>query len=115
MSYCRFAWDGSDVYVFASRDGIECCGCRLKERSYTTENEEEMISHLAEHRRFGHYVPPHVIEALWSEIPGATKPQEPSPINLTKASLEMDIMRMQNRLEEIEKEIKLTPPEEAKQ
>ena len=31
MSYCRFAWDGSDVYVFGSGDGvIECCGCSLK-------------------------------------------------------------------------------------
>lgn len=26
MSYCRFASDGSDVYVFESDYGIECCG-----------------------------------------------------------------------------------------
>lgn len=35
MSYARFGWDGSDVYVIGTASGpegphfIECCGCRL--------------------------------------------------------------------------------------
>lgn len=75
MSYCRFGLEGSDVYIFESDRGIECCGCRFQEDFFTNEP-EEMISHLARHRRANHFVPPDVIPSLWSEIPGALRPSE---------------------------------------
>lgn len=32
MSYARFGAGGSDVYVFLSTRGLECCGCILQDR-----------------------------------------------------------------------------------
>lgn len=84
MSYCRFAWDGSDVYVFQSAQGFECCGCRFG-GCKTLGTPEEMIAHLALHRRAGHFVPEYAITGLWQDIPGADKPIRPEPAVLTKA------------------------------
>jgi|GEM_PF-1786803 len=69
MSYCRFWWDGSDVYVFESERGIECCGCKLPDHppGFTVQTPEEMIEHLMEHRAAGHTVPEYALEELRRE------------------------------------------------
>lgn len=68
MSYCRFAWDGSDVYVFGSGDDeYECCGCSLKghlKGHFTCKTAKEMINHLLEHRKKGDCVPQYAIDRL---------------------------------------------------
>lgn len=86
MSYCRFAWNGSDVYVYESAEGIVCCGCFMdeKNRHFVCKTEEEMIAHLGQHRRRGDFVPLYAIEGLWEAIPGATKPERPEPEELTR-------------------------------
>lgn len=93
MSYARFGWDGSDVYVFGTRrdglEGFECCGCYLVEArwvedenaflggylesvnpeesiSFFTYSNVEMIDHLIEHREAGHGVP----DRTFSELAG---------------------------------------------
>jgi hypothetical protein len=103
MSYCRFAWGGSDVYVYRSAGGIECCGCRFG-TNFTAGTPEEMIAHLATHRRAGHFVPPEAIELLWNEIPGAESPRAPEPVTLTIASIQMEVAMMQARIEELQKQ-----------
>lgn len=78
MSYCRWGWDGSDVYVFESSSGFVCCcgpGCESK-------TPEEMIVHLASHRRNGGFVPAYAIEGLWHDIPGAKEPVERDHITM---------------------------------
>lgn len=80
MSYTRFGWDGSDVYVFMNVGGyLDCCACPLQEREWVDDptypffkgylravgdevqtrftTTEGMIDHLAEHRAAGHHVP----------------------------------------------------------
>lgn len=86
MSYCRFGWDGSDVYVFPSSGGIECqwCGLLNDMGSFVAHCPEEMIAHLAAHRRTGHFVPQEAIDRLWNEIPGADKPVRQEPEELTR-------------------------------
>ena len=102
MSYCRFGWNGSDVYVYEGEGGIVCCGCRLGGfPSFGTE--EGMIVHLGQHRRAGHFVPQYAIEGLWNAIPGATKAREPEPISMTISELQLNIVRMQIEAEELEK------------
>jgi len=85
MSYVRFAEDGSDVYVFASNVGIECCGCPLQKREWvedgrpplggylkavgeivpdTFTSNDGMIEHLERHRATGHVVPEYVFDRL---------------------------------------------------
>jgi hypothetical protein len=70
VSYARFGWDNSDVYVFLSVGGhLECCGCVLAEyrtspRFTTT---AEMIQHLDKHRETGHTVPDDCYERLLAE------------------------------------------------
>jgi len=75
MRYCRFWWDGSDVYVFENTDDqIECCACLLcpSDRpenlmgveSFRCKTAAEMIVHLEQHRAAGHTVPDYAIEEL---------------------------------------------------
>lgn len=66
MSLVRFGEDGSNVYVYYSTSGIECCGCSL-ERYYTAADEEEMIAHLNRHIESGDCVPDEVFKALQEE------------------------------------------------
>jgi hypothetical protein len=73
MSYCRFGWGGSDVYVFESMDGLTCCGCRLSDDGFVCAEPEDMIVHLAAHRRAGQFVPDSAIEELFADIPGAQR------------------------------------------
>lgn len=99
MSYCRFAWYGSDVYVYESDQGFECCGCSLQERGVTTDTPEAMIAHLAEHKRAGDFVPPFAIESLWADIEGPNRAVRPEPEQLTQCRLQMDRFRDDARAE----------------
>jgi len=67
MSYSRFGWGGSDVYIFLSAGGhLECCGCTLGDQwSYDTT--DEMLAHLDEHRGAGDHVPQDCIEDLLAD------------------------------------------------
>lgn len=92
MSYARFGWEGSDVYVFETFDDtIECCGCRLIETrlcpdcaagdcpnpyccgfDYTEPfprlpNAAAMIDHLRDHQAAGDHVP----DATFRELEAA--------------------------------------------
>lgn len=94
MSYVRFAWEGSDVYVFESVRGLECCGCRLQDLGFCCDEPEDMIAHLAAHRRAGQFVPDSAVLALWNDIPGALRPRRREPPSLTYSTLQMDIARL---------------------
>jgi hypothetical protein len=88
VSYARFGWDDSDVYVFCSREALECCGCILQQREavdapgsilgwYLREAGEHieqrftttagMIAHLEAHRAAGHVVPDDCISDLLAD------------------------------------------------
>lgn len=47
MSYARFGWEGSDVYIIGTQDGpegqrhIECCGCILTANFRKPRTEQE--------------------------------------------------------------------------
>ena len=86
MSYCRFGEEGSDVYVFGSSLGIECCGCSLRQgHSTLAATPQAMIAHLAEHKGAGHYVPIAAIERLWLEVVGPKAAVRPEPEVMTRA------------------------------
>jgi hypothetical protein len=85
VSYCRFGWNGSDVYVYESAEGICCCGCWLSEESVYFDTPELTIEHLIEHRKAGHFVPEYAIAELWQEIEGAKDPVRPEPEEIKKA------------------------------
>lgn len=74
VSYCRFAWDNSDVYVYESAQGIECCGCRLS-KNWFVGTDVEMIAHLTEHLIAGHTVPKYAFDRLLEEIYAKFKKQ----------------------------------------
>lgn len=59
MAICRFG-PSSDVFVANADDGrVECCACRLNDRStYSTMSKQDMIEHLEDHMAAGHKVPP---------------------------------------------------------
>ena len=91
MSYARFGWEGSDVYVFATPSGgeevIECCGCNLatpikldpplvdlfgivheySSSSFYADYPGEMISHLNIHIAKGQTVPEYTLDRLREE------------------------------------------------
>ncbi len=95
MSFCRFAWNGSDVYVYESDRGFECCGCKLSEESFVCDTQDEMISHLAGHKRAGHFVPFYAIESLWEDIPGPETAVNPEPESLTEARRTMNRVKQE--------------------
>ena len=86
MSYARFSWDGSDVYVFLNVGGyLDCCGCLLEEYEWVEDpgykfsggylkptvgietrftTTDDMIEHLRRHIAEGHTVPDDVIPDL---------------------------------------------------
>ena len=86
MSYARFGWDGSDVYIFATRDRdgidcIECCSCSLRKvdepytdmfghefsyffASFFAYTPQDMIDHLNEHAEQGDIVPDETFERI---------------------------------------------------
>ena len=71
MSYARFGWDNSDVYVFMSVGGwLECCACILAHEdweSFQAGNTKTMIDHLKKHEGSGHHVPRHIYDYLWED------------------------------------------------
>ena len=66
MSYARFGWDNSSVYVFPSGDGLECCGCSLISPigRFCTRSIDAMAAHLDAHRAAGHTVPTSVMPEI---------------------------------------------------
>lgn len=65
MSFSRFGWEDSDVYVFEHVGGfIQCCGCAISEDEislesfgmYDADTPREMLSHLDRHEEVGHNV-----------------------------------------------------------
>lgn len=76
MSVCRFFWGGSQVYIYYSDQGVECCGCCLGDGQSAVFDEDlpqEMVAHLEEHVAAGHVVP----EIAFKEF-GATHPNPES-------------------------------------
>jgi hypothetical protein len=72
MSYARFGWDGSDVYVFAHVGGfLECCMCFLDdhqdEGSFQAGDTQSMVDHLKKHEASGHTVPESIYKDLWDD------------------------------------------------
>lgn len=91
MSYARWGWDGSDVYVFATlvkgKEVVECCACNLEEptkidppftdmfgikheyeyNSFYAAYPGEMISHLNLHVAKGDTVPQYTFDRLREE------------------------------------------------
>jgi len=66
MSYARFGWDGSDVYIYLDVGGyLSCCACRfhpeIREHFETT---DAMIEHLERHVEAGDTVPVDCFERL---------------------------------------------------
>ena len=68
MSYIRFGWEGSQVYIYEHVNGyIECCGCFLGEkgeeegryfrRSQNFSTGAEAAKHIIDHLEAGHVVP----------------------------------------------------------
>lgn len=64
MSYARFGWNGSSVYVFLCVSGhLECCACSLGDK-WEFRTTDAMLAHLDEHVAAGHTVPADCIERL---------------------------------------------------
>lgn len=63
MSYCRFGPE-SDVYVFPTVNGLECCQCRETGDSFFALGHLEMLLHLKRHIEHGDLVPDSAMERL---------------------------------------------------
>lgn len=94
MSYARFGWDGSDVYVFLNSDKLECCACHITEtikydppiinffgqqvdeatQSYFAATPADMIAHLRQHVNAGDTVPEYVFTKIVEDFPELDKP-----------------------------------------
>jgi hypothetical protein len=67
VSYARFGWEGSNVYVFFNTDHmLECCGCSLRAGRERIEfaTVDEMVAHLGYHEHAGHTVPASCYEGM---------------------------------------------------
>jgi hypothetical protein len=75
MSYARFWWEGSQVYVYDDVDGgITCDTCALAATdtewpSFNCATRSEMAAHLVLHRAAGHNVPQYAIDNLLANNP----------------------------------------------
>ena len=68
MSYCRRNPGKSDVYMYAGKGGITCCGCDLSDFAIRWfPDAGEAVIHLREHLAAGHLVPNHAIRRLEQE------------------------------------------------
>ena len=71
MSYCRFL--EGDVYIFFSGEReLECCACALDPLQepwgfFKAKSTQEMVDHLEEHKKVGHFIPWGVVEHLWDD------------------------------------------------
>jgi hypothetical protein len=82
VSYARFGWDGSDVYVYEHYAGfIECCGCMFcdweKDVFPQLKTAREALEHLDKHVEAGHCVPADTFEKIRNEYPDLDKEIEP--------------------------------------
>lgn len=72
MSYCRFGWESSDAYIFATTHGtenvIECCGCALSGDHAAFTSYGDVLRHIGEHRAAGHHILASVDERIYREI-----------------------------------------------
>lgn len=66
MSYARKSEPGSDVYIYASEHGLNCCGCELG--SDVTADHVSMLRHLGAHLVAGHGVPARVFVRMEREM-----------------------------------------------
>jgi hypothetical protein len=71
MSYARFGWNDSDVYVFMHVGGfLECCACLLAHEeweSFNAGDTKTMVDHLKKHEASGHTVPRDIYDLLWED------------------------------------------------
>jgi hypothetical protein len=74
MSYCRFAWDNSDVYMYEGNEGIVCCCCKIFPEGFVG-NITETIEHLSRHLFEGHIVPRYAFDRLLDEYYEKHKPK----------------------------------------
>ena len=74
MSYCRFGYGGSEVYVFENTpDRFVCCECSLttltpQDINTIVTGRQAMLKHLLVHRKAGHNVPDEALDRLRREI-----------------------------------------------
>lgn len=96
MSYARWGWNGSDVYVYAtdhdSQAVIACCGCRYTEKvletpfrdrlgivhqternSFYADKRNRMIEHLWQHKKDGDTVLDETLQDLIFDFPDGEK------------------------------------------
>lgn len=68
MSYSRMG-KKCDIGLF-SGDKYLCLGCRLNKKTLSTmlKTDEDMLLHLAAHKRHGHKVPFDVVKRVWNMI-----------------------------------------------
>jgi len=68
MSYARFGWDNSDVYVFLSSNGLTCQSCILSDEdgitSFQADSTKKMVDHLKQHIKVGQTVPEDTIQLI---------------------------------------------------
>jgi hypothetical protein len=65
MSWCRFGWDGSDLYIFEDVHGhFVCMDCLLLhgDDNFVCATAREMYKHILEHEKAGHHVIPSLLE-----------------------------------------------------
>lgn len=71
MSYARFGWDDSEVYVFMHVGGfLECSACLLAHEEgepFDANDTQTMINHLKKHESAGYNVPRHIYALLWED------------------------------------------------
>lgn len=71
MSYSRWGWEGSDVYVYMDvRGKLCCCGCRYDGEdliSFYACSTQDMVAHLLHHEALGAHVPPGIYDELWRD------------------------------------------------
>lgn len=64
MSYARFGWDGSSVYLFEHvGGGLECCACSIDRSQVSVRFRDvvEFLRHLDAHEEAGDTVPDTVV------------------------------------------------------
>jgi hypothetical protein len=85
MSFARFGWYNSDVYVFEHVGGyIQCCGCALPEFNKDDEifatvdfkTPKEALEHLEIHKEAGHNVD-RAVSGITEEYPDLDVTIEP--------------------------------------
>lgn len=80
MSYSRWGWNGSDVYIFGTewvgQRAIECCDCHFAdydEPGAFFDNYGDLLRHISDHRAAGHHVPDYVDQRIREEIADPTE------------------------------------------